>query len=114
VTAAGAHAPAHHDQLALALVVTHHGGRVVREHSAHRRQVADVSVDDPEERGHGKSLRKLYGKPTVARQKMVMADLVGPHQLSARALTVVRDLLVVMATSEISPKGEPTHVPRRA
>jgi hypothetical protein len=45
---------------------------------------------------------------------MAMADVVGPHQSSARALTVVRDLLDVMATSEVSPKGEPTHVPRRA
>jgi hypothetical protein len=29
-----------------------HRGRVVRKDARHRRKVADVSIDDPEERGH--------------------------------------------------------------
>ncbi|MGY3578853.1 hypothetical protein ACVMB1_006057 [Bradyrhizobium sp. USDA 4504] len=46
----GGHAPAHHDHLALfGGGIPDHGGRVVRKHAGHRREVTDVTVDHAEE-----------------------------------------------------------------
>jgi len=44
------HAPAHHGQLGPAAGVADHRGRVVGKHARHRRQIADVTVDDAEQR----------------------------------------------------------------
>ena len=44
------HAPAHRDHLAPALSVADHRSRVVGKHARHWRQVADVAVDDAEQR----------------------------------------------------------------
>jgi len=45
------HAPAHHRELAPGIGVAHDRGRVVREDTRHRRQVADIAVDHAEQRG---------------------------------------------------------------
>jgi hypothetical protein len=47
------HAPAHHRQLAVIASIAHHRGRIVGEHSGHRRQVADVVVHRAEEGDDG-------------------------------------------------------------
>lgn len=43
------HAPTHHDQLGAGAGVTYDRGRVVRRDADHRRQIADVTVDDTKE-----------------------------------------------------------------
>jgi hypothetical protein len=42
------HTPAHHGEFALRAGVKDDGGRVVREHAGHRRQVTDVAAHHPE------------------------------------------------------------------
>ncbi len=55
------HAPTHHDQLAAGVGIALDRGRVVREHARHRRQVADVAVDDAKQGND----RRLVGGDVV-------------------------------------------------
>ena len=46
-----------------------HRGRIIRKHAGHRRQIADVSVDDPEQRDDG---------GLIGGDRVEVADVDGP------------------------------------
>ena len=48
---AARHTPTHHGEFALGAGVAHHRCGVIGENAGHRRQVADVAVDDAEQGG---------------------------------------------------------------
>lgn len=49
--------PPHHHHLAAIIDIAHHRSRIVGEHAGHRREVADVAIDDAEQPSDGRLVR---------------------------------------------------------
>ena len=53
------HSPAHYGEFAFSAGIAHHGSKVVGEDTRHRRQVADVPIQHPEECDDGRLIRVM-------------------------------------------------------
>jgi hypothetical protein len=70
------HAPPHQGHLGASVGVADHRSRIVGEDAGHRREVADVAVDDTEERSDGSLVRlPIALPPPFSPYRLLIAEL---------------------------------------